>query len=199
MEQKVDCYAAGERGLMAAGQRLRAVLLQPFLRGLARLRVSPDHLTFMSLLAGVLFCPAWFWSKTVAWMLLALHILLDGVDGPLARHLGVASNKGSFTDTMSDQVVIAGTTAALMASGEAGALAGMAYVVVYTTVVLFAFMRNALSVPYAWLVRPRFFVYAWFVVETYLWPGTLDFVLWTAAALLVLKVVSGFLRIRARL
>ena len=199
MEQKVDCYAAGERGLMAAGQRLRAVLLQPFLRGLARLRVSPDHLTFMSLLAGVLFCPAWFWSKTVAWMLLALHILLDGVDGPLARHLGVASNKGSFTDTMSDQVVIAGTTAALMASGEAGALAGMAYVVVYTTVVLFAFMRNALGVPYSWLVRPRFFVYAWFVVETYLWPGTLDFVLWTAAALLVLKVVSGFLRIRARL
>jgi phosphatidylglycerophosphate synthase len=147
----------------------------------------------------MLFCPTWFWSKTLAWVLLALHILLDGVDGPLARHLGVASNKGSFTDTMSDQVVIAGTTAALMASSEAGALAGMAYVVVYTTVVLFAFMRNALSVPYAWLVRPRFFVYGWFVVETYLWPGTLDYVLWTASGLLVLKVASGFFRIRARL
>lgn len=49
------------------------------------------------------------------------------------------------------------------------------YVVTYTVVMLFAIARNALSIRYSWLVRPRFFVYAWLVVETYFLPGTINY------------------------
>ncbi|MBI3117142.1 MAG: CDP-alcohol phosphatidyltransferase family protein [Candidatus Hydrogenedentes bacterium] len=199
METKIDCYSAGERSFMAAGQRLRARLLSPFLKTLTLARVAPDHLTLLSFVAGLLFCPAWFWSLPLAWMCLAFHVILDGMDGPLARHLGVASNKGSFTDSMSDQAVITVTTVTLMIDGVAGVLPGVVYIAAYTTVVLFAFLRNVLEAPYAWLIRPRFYVYAWFLVEMYWLPDTLDYVLWLASGLLLLKVVSGFVGIRRRL
>ncbi len=63
-------------------------------------------------------------------------------------------------------------------------------------VVAFAMIRNSMAIPYSWLVRPRFIVYAWLLVETYWLPGTIEYVLWTFGALLGWKMLTGFRRIR---
>lgn len=184
---------------MDASQRARGRLLRPLLHLLSRLGVRPNHLTFLSLLAGLAFCPFFFWYQSLAFVFLFFHVLLDGLDGPLARHTGLASNRGSFTDTMSDQVVIAATTFTVVHAGRAGILPGGLYVFFYTLVVLFAMARNALHVPYSWLFRPRFVVYVWLIVDAYWLPGTLDIVLWLSVALLAVKTLSGFIRIRRRI
>ena len=131
--------------------------------------------------------------------MLALHLLLDGLDGPLARHTNTASRRGSFTDSMADQLVVVASTATLMSIHVIGILPGSVYLVTYTLVMVFAMVRNALSIPYSWLIRPRFLVYFWFVVETYYLPGTIDYVLWLFNALLLVKIVTGFVRIRRNL
>jgi phosphatidylglycerophosphate synthase len=198
-DAKADCYSTRERAIMVLGQRLRAVLLGPLLRVLVACRISPDQLTLLALLVGLLFCPLYFWSKPAAFVALGLHVFLDGLDGPLARRTGVASRQGSFVDTMSDQLVIAASTISLMVAGTVGVAAGGCYIFFYTVVVLFAMARNVLSIPYSWLLRPRFLVYAWFLVETYLLPGTIDYVLWLFNAVLALKMTTGFIQIRRRM
>lgn len=194
-----DCYSAGERGWMEMGQKFRGWALAPLLRLLAALRITPDHLTFLSLLAGLAFCPLYLQSPQWAFGTLLLHVLLDGLDGPLARHLGMASRRGSFTDSMADQLVVTATTITLMKVGVVGVAAGGVYIFVYGIVVAFAMVRNAMAIPYSWLVRPRFVVYVWMVVEVWWWPGTIEYVLWLASVLLGLKMISGFLRIRKAL
>ena len=87
----------------------------------------------------------------------------------------------------------------LVAAGKASAVAAAVYVVVYTVVVLFAFIRSRLEARYSWLVRPRFAVYAWILVESIWAPGWMNIVLWAANALLAIKLVSGFYVIRLRL
>jgi phosphatidylglycerophosphate synthase len=194
-----DCYSAGEREWMIATQRWRARLLDRWLIVLTRLKVSPDAITGLSFVAGIAFGPIWFLSQPAALVLLALHVLLDGIDGPLARFQGVASRRGSFTDTMSDQAVVTAVALTLMIDGVVGALPGGLYIFLYALVAMFAMVRNALAAPYSWLVRPRFFVYAWIVVELFVWPGTLTGLLWVCNGLLAIKVATGFLRIRKRL
>ncbi|MEO2049223.1 MAG: CDP-alcohol phosphatidyltransferase family protein [Pirellulales bacterium] len=104
---KVTCYSEGDGEFMHWSQALRGRLLTPFLVVMARAGISPNHLTLLSLATGLGFCPVFIWSsKPVAFGLLVLHVLLDGLDGPLARYSNNASNKGSFTDTTSDQVVV---------------------------------------------------------------------------------------------
>lgn len=196
---KADCYAAGERAWMVRTQAYRARLLGPLLRLLAGWGIQPDHLTLISLVVGLAFCPVYFASPAMAFVLLGLHVAIDGLDGPLARYRNVASRKGSFTDSMADQVVIGASTITLMVAGVVGMIPGTIYIVTYTVVVLFAMARNALNAPYSWLLRPRFFVYAWMVVETWWWPGTLDYLLWGCIAVLSLKAVTGFLGIRNRI
>jgi len=173
--------------------------LSPLLDMLARCCVSADHLTLLSVLAGLAFCPLYFWSKSAAFALLAVHVLLDGLDGPLARHTGTASRRGSFSDCMSDQLVVVGSTVTLMSTKVIGILPGSVYIVAYSVLVLFAMIRNSLAIPYSWLIRPRFFVYIWLVVESYYLPGTIDYVLWFFNALMVLKLITGFARIRRQL
>ena len=196
-EGKADCYSAGERAMMVFSQTLRGRLLAPLLRAMDGAGIRPDHLTLASLLLGLSFCPLYFWSKPAAFAMLLVHVLLDGLDGPLARHTGTASRRGSFTDSMADQTVITASTITVMAAGVVGVVPGALYVSTYAVVVLFAMARNVLNRPYSWLVRPRFLVYAWLVVETYLWPGTIDYVLWACVALLVVKACTGFIRIRS--
>jgi len=185
---------------MQWSQALRGRLLQPLLACLARIRVTPNQLTLLSLLTGLAFCPVFLWSsKAVAFGLLTLHVLLDGLDGPLARHTQTASSQGSFTDTMTDQVVVTFSTLTLVHAGYAAAWPGGLYIFFYSMVVIFAMVRNALLIPYTWLVRPRFLVYAWFVVEVYFWPGSLNALLWLASVLLAVKMLTGFIQIRRKM
>jgi phosphatidylglycerophosphate synthase len=129
------------------------------------------------------------------------HVILDGLDGPLARHLGVASRRGSFTDTLADQIVVTASTIALVAapqpavSGWVGAL----YLFAYAMVVAFAMVRNALGVPYSWLIRPRLWVYGWIAVDLYLLPGRMDLILLGFSCVLLIKMASGFVAIRRML
>lgn len=198
-ELKADCYSADERGAMVFWQRLRGRWLAPLLRGLTLCRVTPDQLTLAALLVGLAFCPLYFLWPPAAFAALALHVILDGLDGPLARYQQVASRGGSFTDTVSDQIVVVASTIVLMISHVVSISAGGAYIFLYTAVVAFAMVRNALAVPYSWLFRPRFLVYVWLLVETYLWPGSLEYVMWTGNLLLATKMITGFIRIRRRI
>ncbi len=133
---KVDCYADGDRDLMVWSQMIRASMLRPLLKLLARLGVTADVVTLVSLVLGLAFCPVYFFSKPLALALLALHMCADGLDGPMARFTGTASRKGSFTDTMSDQIVVAATTVTLILGGVLGVLPGSLNYVVWLFVAL---------------------------------------------------------------
>jgi len=196
----VNCYSGGEGPLMAWSQNLRGEWLGPLLRLLGRNGITAGHITLLSLLCGLLFCPLFVGELyPLAFLFLLLHVLLDGIDGPLARHLGRDGDRGSFTDTAADQLVVTATTITLVYTGVCGAWSGGWYLFLYTVVVAFAFVRNALAKPYSWLFRPRFIVFLWLPVEVYWWPGSLEFVLWIATFLLAVKTVTGFIAIRNRI
>lgn len=206
---KADCYSAGERGAMVYWQDFRGRLLAPLLSALTACGVAADHVTAASLASGLAFCPLWLagppWSRPAALFALLLHVLLDGLDGPLARHQQTASRRGSFTDTLADQIVVTATTLALMAAQPAagnpappqlGIWAGGSYVFLYAMVVAFAMVRTALGVPYSWLIRPRFWIYGWLAVDQYLLPGWLESLVILFTAVLALKLATGFVAIR---
>jgi phosphatidylglycerophosphate synthase len=196
-EAAINCYSGGEGGFMEWSQSLRGRCLGPVLGKMAGMGLRANHITLFSLLAGLGFCPFFLWGQTgAAFSLLLLHVLLDGLDGPLARFSGNASNRGSFTDTMADQLVVTAAAITMIQSGHAGTWPSGLYIFLYTVVVAFAFVRSAMAAPYSWLFRPRFLVFIWYVVEIYWLPGTLDRVLWACTGLLALKCLTGFIRIR---
>jgi phosphatidylglycerophosphate synthase len=186
---------------MEYGQQIRARMLQPALVTLTASRVSPDHLTAMSLMFGLAFAPSWYLqSYTVAIICLWLHVILDGLDGPLARHQQCESPRGSFTDSFCDQIVVSVVTIMMMISPpRISVVAGSLYLVVYTGVLAIAMVRNSLQIPYSWLVRPRLFVFVAIPLQLAGIPHLINSVIWISNALLAWKLATGFYRLRRRL
>ena len=125
-------------------------------------------------------------------------MILDGLDGPLARITKVASRRGSFTDTTSDQIVVAVTTITIMCppSPLIELVPGTTYIFVYTVVVVFAMVRNAMNIPYGWLMRPRFIVYICIFLEINFFAGITNYVVCFFTLFLGIHMVSGFFQIR---
>ncbi|QDU49369.1 CDP-alcohol phosphatidyltransferase family protein [Gimesia panareensis] len=199
----VSVYASGEQSMMDASQQRRHQLLLPVLKLFVRCGITPNLLTGLSLICGIGFCftfgQTWEGARLVSFGLLLLHVLLDGIDGPLARFQGTAGNRGSFTDTTSDQLVVAFTTITLIHYQTVNVVSGGLYLLFYTVVVVFAMIRSSLAIPYSWLVRPRFFVYAWIPIDVYFLPGTLNYLLWLCVLPLAWKSITGFYKIQKQL
>jgi len=191
-----DCYSTGERKWMVLSQNWRGRWLARLLDSLTRARVTPDHVTLVSLAFGLAGAGLYGVSHTVALACLALHVLLDGIDGPLARRQQTASPRGSFTDTMADQAVVTAVTLSLMAAGQLKVVPGGTYLFLYALVTLFAIGRNALAQPYTWLFRPRLIVFGWIAADLWLWPGSLGALVGCCDALLACSAASGFVAIR---
>lgn len=198
-EQKGDCYADGERSFMEWGQRLRHHLLLPVLKFLDQQHVTANHLTIVSLVTGLAAALCLVFSIPLGLALLLLHVLADGMDGPLARYSGSASHQGSFTDTAADQAVIVAIMIALVHLKAVDPAAAIVYAVVYTVVVGFAIVRNKLGIPYSWLVRPRFVIYGWLAIEFWVFPGSLNMLIWVCNLLLLAKALTGFYKIRRKI
>ena len=182
-------------------QQLRQKWFGPPLQWCALRGLKPDHLTLMSLISGLGFMPLFFWNESLALCALALHVILDGLDGPLARIAKIASRRGSFTDTTSDQIVVTVTTITIMCPPNPliELVPGITYIFVYTVVVVFAMVRNTMNIPYGWLVRPRFIVYICIFSEINFFVGITNYVVWFFTLYLGINMVSGFFQIRKSL
>jgi hypothetical protein len=60
-------------------------------------------------------------------------------------------------------------------------------------------LRNALGVPYGWLLRPRFAVYAAIPADLWLWPGSTQWVVLLSLPFLLVAGIRGAQRLRSRL
>ncbi len=196
-QEKKDCYSAGDRKLMEFSQRIRGAALLPVLRLLTRAGIRPNHISFISLLFG--WGAVWFLYSSqnyIALTVLFLHVLADGLDGPLARYQKVSSNAGSFVDTLVDQIIITSLTIVLMDRGIVGIFPGGIYIFVYTAVITFSMVRNAIHIPYLWILRPRFLVYFWLILEFSLLPNTINWIVWLCNGILTVNFYDGFRQLK---
>jgi CDP-diacylglycerol--glycerol-3-phosphate 3-phosphatidyltransferase len=81
-----------------------APILMPIARGLGAIGVTPLMVTIVGLattIAGAVLIAEGFLATGA--LVAAFGVVLDALDGPLARHKGTASDRGAFVDTMSDR------------------------------------------------------------------------------------------------
>jgi len=86
------------------GRKKAAPILEPVAAGLAKIGFTPAAVTVLGLLTTVIgsvliASGILFWGALTA----GIGVALDALDGPLARKLVTASERGAFLDTMSDR------------------------------------------------------------------------------------------------
>lgn len=88
-------------------QDLRLMIFRPFLKILTKLKISANDVTNFRLLLGLFSVYVLFYLYSFYWagILMVLALMLDIVDGALARYQGTASDRGKFLDIFVDGAV----------------------------------------------------------------------------------------------
>jgi phosphatidylinositol phosphate synthase len=86
------------------GRKKAAPILEPIAAGLAKIGITPAFVTIVGLavtMGGAALVATGY--LITGGLTAAFGVALDALDGPLARKLNTASDRGAFLDTMSDR------------------------------------------------------------------------------------------------
>jgi phosphatidylglycerophosphate synthase len=158
-------YSGIEGKLLYRWQRIRQMTLKPIAAALNWIGITPDMLSLASVALGIGFLVGARTNLALALILLAISVLLDGLDGVLARYTRNVSARGSFTDMFCDQLVTACTVGGLVWANIVMGVLGVLFVYIYTALVTFLMLHEVLAVSSSWLIRPsRILLYAFLVI-----------------------------------
>ena len=164
-----DSYSALERRFREPARALLMRIYHPIVLLLAWLKVSPNFVSFLQIPLGLLIVIMITPQPRLAFLLIVASILLDGIDGALARHLGRSSPFGALWDGFCDHIreilVIAGLAWVGALNGFWAALYGLAYPGINITLAL----CNHYKTPIPLAIKTYITAYPFILL--YLWWG----------------------------
>ena len=196
-------FGWAERPYFQAMRRFRYDIFRPLLIRLGRLGLRPNHVTVASFLAVLVGFPLFWGAKLYGWAFaaLALHVILDGFDGPLAQALDQhGTAQGALMDMSNDVtgLVIVILTVSYFNAGagpSVNVFIGTVYAITYLYLTIFAVAQNLLDIRYAYVVKTKYPVYILLLCK---WLFAFDLatpVMALASVYMGLSAFFGFLRV----
>ena len=144
-------YSRAERIILGPFRRGMAVVLAPVVAALARLGVPPTAVSLSQIPIGFAAAALIMHAPRVALGLFVGTLLLDAIDGALARKTGRESPFGALADQVSDHIREITFVGGLVAAGAMRGEIGVAYALLYPLVnfMLYAANRYGADVPLA--------------------------------------------------
>jgi phosphatidylglycerophosphate synthase len=164
-----DSYSAFERRFVGPFRLGLLALARPLVRALARLGVPPNALSVSQIPGGFVVLalvpdhPRW------AFVLFVGLLLLDGLDGALARATGQASAFGALVDQYSDHVREVTVVGGMALYGALAVRPAVLYGVLYMGLNLTVYLANLHGAPVPWAIKSYLVVYP--ALFAYLWWG----------------------------
>lgn len=170
---RFNYFAESEQDGQERFQKIRDGLFGPLVRLLIRCGITADLISLLSLLQLVPFGYLLLIADSpqqvgVASLFVWLHVLLDAVDGPIARATGTAGPAGAFTDMCVDHSGMLITTCLLTAAHLVNPTAAVVYVSSYTVAVAFTIWLNMIGQPFKFVIRTKYLLYglvSWYGVS----------------------------------
>ena len=157
-------FAEGEQAAQQEFQKHRDSAFGPVVRLLVTLRVSPNVISALGMLMLAPF--AWMVISdpqpqrvALACAFLLAHVVLDGIDGALARRMGAAGPAGALVDMCCDHGGLILVTWIISAAGLIDGTIGNVYAASYTVAVVFIIWLNSLGQPFRFVFRSKYFLY----------------------------------------
>lgn len=186
-ECPADSFSDLERRLIVPGRRWLAVLLGPLAMILGRLQVSPNLVSGGQIALGVLFIALVGARPRLALAVFLAALLLDALDGVLARRTGRITRFGALFDQFCDHARETMIVAGLAAAGAISPLLAVLYAFTYVAFNFILYLCNYYRASLPAAAKPYLLMYP--AVLVYLWFGP-NWLNWgVALALLAMAVV----------
>jgi len=197
--QMPDCYSSFERRFLKPGRQLILTALKPIVISLAAMGISPNMVSLSQLIVGGVITLIVDDHPRAAFSLFIFAILLDGLDGSLARYTGRCSRFGAILDGLCDHVREILMVAALARTGTLDPFRATLYALAYPTFNLTLFLCNYHQTPLPLALKSYLVVYP--ALFLHLWWGInwLDEAMALSTALMGIVIAQGLMHLRRAL
>lgn len=164
-------FGAREQGPFSAMASRRDRLLRGVNAWFVRRGIVAKQITLLSFLVQLLFFPLFFYLRwwPAALGALVVHILLDGLDGPLARYTHGPTQSGAVADMLNDISGMAIVGLAIIFCGEESNPGLVAtYIVVYLYLMIFMVLLNIVGRPFPLVLRTKYFFFGFIFLKYWL-------------------------------
>jgi len=189
--EHLNYFSKKEQGFVQKFSQMRDKFFMPVISILAKLNISADLLSYASvfvLIGFVLFVKS---LPLLAAFFVLLNVILDAMDGVLARHTKTASNAGAFTDILCDHVSMFIVIAALLYHKLITPINSLIYVFLYVVMIVFTVIRNKLGIGPKFVFRSKYYVFLLFGLWAFTQINLLD------PFILVFNLVMLFMVLRS--
>lgn len=189
-------YSTLERLLLAPLRRLGGNLLRPVVKVLALARIHPNALSLSQIPLGLVVAVLIIPFPRLALVLFICTLVLDFLDGEVARARGLASSFGALLDQVCDHVRELTVVGGLVAVGALRGEIGVAYAAAYPLANVLLYLADRYRTPLPFSVK-SWMVYYPFLLAYLGWGlNLLDYAAAAAAAFLTLASAQALWRIR---
>lgn len=187
-----DVHSHGELGVISRFNQFKDSLLLPLTSLLQLAHIKPVYLSLASVIILLLTLTLSLLLNQPFCFLLGLlaHLILDGLDGPLARRQK-ATTYGALADVTADHIGIITTSLFISYFNYAPSPLAIIYTLLYTTVITLAIIRNAFKIPYQFLFRPRLYIYLALAIDYFFNFWLTGPALLLSSFLLLLPAITG--------
>lgn len=192
-------YGKKEAEKIAKFKAKKDALVRPLIRFFVGVGITSDMVSYLGLIAALgflIFAP----YQKIALLLLCVHLIFDGLDGPLARYTKKASEKGAFIDAACDLAGFMFVTTGLTRIGLLNELLTTFLVFLYTLVVLFIFIKHLLEVKIPdWIPRPRLYIFGAYFLYIFTNLNLINGIALIAVTVMIIDNIWSFAKIREKL
>jgi len=136
-------------------QNLQASIFRPLLRLFDKLGATPNFLSNLKIILALLFLYFLKTNLPLASIFLIISLILDILDGPLARYQKIESDRGKFIDIFTDQIVYGLTLVGVSILSLSNSLNIVYQLFIVGPTYLLAIVKKEEGRPTSWLIKPR--------------------------------------------
>ncbi|WP_419786771.1 CDP-alcohol phosphatidyltransferase family protein [Pseudodesulfovibrio sp.] len=171
----MDYFNKDERAEQRAFTAARDRIFSPLVRALAALKVTPNQVSLAGTLFLLLVC---FIPPSLAlWATgcMAMYVLCDGIDGPLARRLGHTHAGGSLIDIVADQLGVVLLSAAAIQHFDSWGPAMVLFACFYLAFIALVVYANGLGVELRRFIRSKYLFFLLYLGSLFLQKDLLTY------------------------
>lgn len=193
----MDYFNEEERARQEGFAVRRDRILAPAVNLLIHYNVTPNRISIAGVIALLVVCLLPPSLPILATVFMALYVLCDGIDGPLARRLDIIHDGGSLVDIVADQLGVVFLSAAAIHHVGAWGPVMVVFASAYLIFIALAVYGNGIGVEMRKVVRAKYLFFLLYLGSLFLAKDLVSYFCGGFALYYSIQVVDSLRRIYA--